>query len=105
MSAVERLVFAPQASGLAWNRFRALFASVEAAEGDDPRPEASVSDPVFVSWQERHWQREWVKSQVHEADSLTRDGSDPCPLTSEGLSVFLAWSRRQEERRQKDATP
>ncbi len=74
--------------------FVAFFAELTHQEKADPEPGERFSAP-WEAWQKRYWQRERLRTELHEAEALTLDERDPAPLASEGLVAFLDWSRRQ----------
>jgi hypothetical protein len=100
LSARAAAASGPTGKALA-NTASALFKSYmgelnRAAEAD---PEPVRTSPFWVSWFRRHCEREGLRTEIREAEGLTRDERDPAPLASCGLEAFLTWSRRQELRR------
>ncbi len=77
--------------------FAPLLAELHRDEAADPEP-AKRFVRGWHAWQRRHWRREQAKTDLREAQSLTRFRGDPAPLVPEGLAEFLSWVRRQDLR-------
>jgi hypothetical protein len=63
----------------------------------DPEPERLSAE--WYAWQKRHWERDYFRIQLREAEALSSYPEDPAPLADAGLGEILAWSARQERRR------